>query len=29
MSNFSKVQRKLPENGPKGPKHVGTNIEMV
>jgi hypothetical protein len=27
-NNFSKVQRKLPEDGPDGPKHVGTNIEI-
>jgi hypothetical protein len=25
--NFSKAQRKLPEDGPDGPKHVGSNIE--
>jgi hypothetical protein len=27
-SNFSKDQRKLPEDGPEGPKHVGANIEI-
>jgi hypothetical protein len=27
-SNFSKAQRKLPEDGPDGPKHVGANIEI-
>jgi hypothetical protein len=26
--NFSKVQRKLPEEGPDGPKHVGANTEI-
>jgi hypothetical protein len=26
--NFSKAQRKLPEDGPEGPKHVGANIEI-
>ena len=25
---FSKAQRKLPENDPRGPKHVGANIEI-
>jgi hypothetical protein len=25
--NFSKAQRKLPEDGPEGPKHVGANIQ--
>jgi hypothetical protein len=25
-SNFNKAQRKLPEDGPDGPKHVGANI---
>jgi hypothetical protein len=24
--NFSQTQRKLPEDGPSGPKHVGANI---
>jgi hypothetical protein len=24
--NFSKVQRKIPEDGPDGPKYVGANI---
>jgi len=24
--NFSQAQRKLPEDGPGGPKHVGANI---
>ena len=24
--DFSKAQRKLPEDGPDGPKHVGANI---
>jgi hypothetical protein len=27
-SNFSKVQRKLPEDGPYGSKHVVANIEI-
>jgi hypothetical protein len=27
-SKFSKAQRKLPEDGPDGPKHVGGNIEI-
>jgi hypothetical protein len=27
-SNFNKAQRKLPEDGPDGPKHVGVNIEI-
>jgi hypothetical protein len=27
-SNFSKDQRKLPEDGPEGPKHVASNIEI-
>jgi hypothetical protein len=26
--NFSKAQRKLPDDGPEGPKHVGANIEI-
>jgi hypothetical protein len=26
--NFSKAQRKLPEDGPDGPKHVAANIEI-
>ena len=26
--NFSKAQRKLPEDGTDGPKHVGANIEI-
>jgi hypothetical protein len=26
--NFSKAQRKLPEDGPEGLKHVGANIEI-
>jgi hypothetical protein len=26
--NFSKAQRKLPEDGPDGPKHVGANMEI-
>jgi hypothetical protein len=26
--NFSKAQRKLLEDGPEGPKHVGANIEI-
>jgi hypothetical protein len=26
--NFSKAQRKLPEDGPDGPKHVGAHIEI-
>jgi hypothetical protein len=26
--NFSKAQRKLPKDGPEGPKHVGANIEI-
>ena len=26
--NFSKAQRKLPEDGPDGPKHVGASIEI-
>jgi hypothetical protein len=26
--NFSKAQRKLPEVGPDGPKHVGANTEI-
>ena len=25
--NFSQAQHKLPEDGPGGPKHVGTNIK--
>jgi hypothetical protein len=25
---LSKAQRKLPEDGPDGPKHVGANIEI-
>jgi hypothetical protein len=27
-SKFSKAQRKLPEDGPDGPKHVGANMEI-
>jgi hypothetical protein len=27
-TNCSKAQRKLPKDGPDGPKHVGTNIEI-
>jgi hypothetical protein len=26
--NFSKAQRKLPEDGPEGPKHVEANIKI-
>jgi hypothetical protein len=26
--SFSKAQHALPEDGPIGPKHVGTNIEI-
>jgi hypothetical protein len=26
--NFSKAQRKLPEDGPDGLKHVGANMEI-
>jgi hypothetical protein len=26
--NFSEAQRKLPEDGPDGPKHVGANIQI-
>jgi hypothetical protein len=26
--NDIKAQRKLPEDGPDGPKHVGANIEI-
>jgi hypothetical protein len=26
--NFIKAHRKLPEDGPEGPKHVGTNTEI-
>jgi hypothetical protein len=26
--NFNKVQLKLPEDGPNGPKHVGANIKI-
>jgi hypothetical protein len=26
--NFGKAQRKLPEDGPEGPKHVAANIEI-
>jgi hypothetical protein len=26
--NFSRAQRKLPEDGPDGPKHVAENIEL-
>jgi hypothetical protein len=26
--NFSKAQRKLPKEGPEGPKHVGANAEI-
>jgi hypothetical protein len=27
-SNSSKAQRKFPEDGPEGPKHLGANIEV-
>jgi hypothetical protein len=27
--NFGKAQRKLPEDGPDGPKHVAANIEIL
>jgi hypothetical protein len=26
--NFGKARRKLPEDGPDGPKHVGANMEI-
>jgi hypothetical protein len=26
--NFIKARRKLPEDGPDGPKHVGANMEI-
>jgi hypothetical protein len=26
--NFSKAQRKLPEDGPEGPKHVAATIDI-
>jgi hypothetical protein len=26
--NFSEAQRKLPEDGPEGPKHVGANVSF-
>ena len=28
LINFSKAQRKLPEDGPDGPKHVGANVRI-
>ena len=28
-SNFSKAQRKLPEDGPDGPKHVEANRDIL
>jgi hypothetical protein len=27
--NFSKAQRKLPEDALEGPKHVGANIDIL
>jgi hypothetical protein len=27
--NFSKAQRKLTEDSPEGPKHVGANMDIV